>query len=367
MGLKAIENGVIRFTNVRVPRENILWGEGKGLKLALVTLNTGRLTIPAGCAGIGKSLLRVVRDWANERVQWGQPIGKHEAIAQKIARMAANTFAMEAVAELSTALYEQGGYDIRLEAAIAKMYNTEAGWRIVDDALQIRGGRGYETAQSLEARGEKPIAIERTMRDFRINLIFEGSSEIMRLFIAREAVDHHFKLAFPIVAPESTMQQRMSALGQSAPFYATWYPARWLARLRPRTYGEFGPLARHLRFAERATNKLGRAIFHAMVRFGPKLERRQMVLFRAVDIGAELYAMAATCSRAQMLAKQGRREAVALADAFCIEARQRIAAHFRALFGPSDPALYKVAMQVLRGEHAWLEQGIVGSAGGPAR
>jgi alkylation response protein AidB-like acyl-CoA dehydrogenase len=360
MGLKAIENGVIRFNNVRVPRENILWGEGKGLKLALVTLNTGRLTIPAGCAGVGKSLLRVVREWANERVQWGQPIGKHEAIAQKIARMAANTFAMEAVAELSTALYEQGGYDIRLEAAIAKMYNTEAGWRIVDDALQIRGGRGYETAQSLEARGEKPIAIERAMRDFRINLIFEGSSEIMRLFIAREAVDHHFKLAFPIVAPESTMQQRMSALGQSAPFYATWYPARWLARLRPKTYGEFGPLARHLRFAERATNKLGRAIFHAMVRFGPKLERRQMVLFRAVDIGAELYAMAATCSRAQMLSKQGRREAVALADAFCIEARQRIAAHFRALFGPSDPALYKVAMQVLRGEHAWLEQGIVG-------
>ena len=239
-------------------------------------------------------------------MQWGQPIGKHEAIAQKIAHMASHTFAMEAVAELSTALYEQGGYDIRLEAAIAKMYNTEAGWRIVDDALQIRGGRGYETAQSLEQRGEKPIPVERAMRDFRINLIFEGSSEIMRLFIAREAVDHHFKLAFPIVAPESTMQQRLGALSKSAPFYATWYPARWLAPLLPRTYGDFGSLASHLRFANRATNKLGRAIFHAMVRFGPKLERRQMILFRAVDIGAELYAMAAACSRAHMLAKQGR-------------------------------------------------------------
>jgi len=361
MGLKAIENGVIRFANVKVPRENILWDEGKGLKLALVTLNTGRLTIPAGCAGAGKQMVSVARKWCNERVQWGQPIGKHEAVAQKLARMTTYTFAMEAIAELSAALYEKGGYDIRLEAALAKLYNTEAGWKIIDDTMQIRGGRGYEMAESLARRGEPAIPIERAMRDFRINLIFEGSSEIMRLFIAREAVDYHFKLAFNIVNPESSFKEKLSAMAKATPFYLTWYPSRWLNGSRFKRYGEFGKLARHIRYIERTTRHLGRSIFHAMVRFGPKLERRQMVLFRAVDIGAELYAMSAACVRAQMLAKQGRKEAVALADAFCLEARDRIKVHFEQLFGPNDPAIYKVAMEVLRGEHAWLEQGIVSS------
>ena len=358
MGLKAIENGLMRFNNVKVPRENILWGEGKGLKLALVTLNTGRLTIPAGCAGAGKMMLRITRKWAAVRVQWGQPIGKHEAVAQMLAKMAANTFALEAVAELATALYEKGGYDIRLEAAIAKMYNTEAAWKIIDDTLQIRGGRGYETAESLRSRGEEGIAVERAMRDFRINLIFEGSSEIMRLFIAREAVDHHFKLAFDIVKPESTMKERLAAMAKSTPFYLTWYPSRWVGTGQLKRYGEFGKLATHVRFIERNTRHLGRSIFHAMVRYGPKLERKQAVLFRAVDIGAELFAMSAACVRAQMLAKKGQKEAIALADTFCREARLRIENHFDKLFGPNDENLYKLAMSVLKGEHAWLEHGI---------
>ena len=227
--------------------------------------------------------------------------------------------------------------------------------------MQIRGGRGYEMAESLARRGEPAIPIERAMRDFRINLIFEGSSEIMRLFIAREAVDYHFKLAFNIVNPESSLKEKLSAMASATPFYLTWYPSRWLNASRLRRYGEFGKLARHVRYIERTTRHLGRSIFHAMVRFGPKLERRQMVLFRAVDIGAELFAMSAACARAQMLSRQGRPEAVTLADAFCIEARDRIKVLFDHLFGANDPAIYKVAMEVLRGEHAWLEQGIVSS------
>jgi alkylation response protein AidB-like acyl-CoA dehydrogenase len=359
MGLKAIENGVIRFRDVRVPRENILWGEGKGLKLALVTLNTGRLTLPASAAYGAKVMLQIVREWGNERVQWGQPIGKHEAVAQKIAHMAANTFAMEAIAELTSAIADRGGYDIRLEAAIAKLWNTEAGWRIVDDTLQLRYGCYDETADSLRARGEAPIPVERAMRDFRINLIFEGSSEIMRLFIAREAVDHHFKTAFDIVNLKATRQQKWNALVRSARFYPTWYTARWLGARR--SFSEFGPLAPHPQFIERNTRKLGRAIFHAMVRLGPKLERRQMVLFRAVDVGAELFAMSAACSRAQMLVATGDRNAVALADLFCREARLRIQGHFRNLFGVNDAALYRVSQQVLKGEFEWLERGIIGA------
>ncbi|MEP7065994.1 MAG: acyl-CoA dehydrogenase family protein, partial [Gemmatimonadota bacterium] len=202
-----------------------------------------------------------------------------------------------------------------------------------------------------------PIPVERAMRDFRINLIFEGSSEIMRLFIAREAVDHHFKTAFDVVNPQASGKEKWAAFVRSAKFYPTWYTSRWMKNVQG--YGEFGPLAGHVRFIETNTRRLGRSIFHAMVRLGPKLERRQMVLFRAVDIGAELFAMSASCARAQMLRKSGDANAVDLADLFCREARDRIAAHFDNLFGRNDAALYRVSQQVLKGEYEWLEKGII--------
>ncbi|HUL03640.1 MAG TPA: acyl-CoA dehydrogenase family protein [Gemmatimonadales bacterium] len=362
MGLKALYNAVIRFDNVRVPKENVLWEVGKGLKLALITLNTGRLTLPISAVAVGKRCLEISRTWSNERVQWGQAIGKHDAIAQKIGSMAANTLAMEAVAELCGAMADRGGYDIRLEAAIAKLYNSEAGWRIIDDTVQIRGGRGYETADSLRARGERPIPIERIMRDFRINLIFEGSSEIMHLFIAREAVDRHLQVAGDVVMPGRSAGQRLSGLVRAGLFYAWWYPSRWLGWGFWPKYGEFGRLAKHVRYVERAARRLARNVFHAMVRFGPKLEHRQAVLFRLVDIGGELFAMAATCSRAMALAKRDPADgahAVALADLFCHQARGRIKAKFQGLWRNEDAHTYHVAQEVLEGEHRWLERGMV--------
>ncbi|MDX2121139.1 MAG: acyl-CoA dehydrogenase family protein [Gemmatimonadota bacterium] len=364
MGLKGIENGVIRFTNVKVPVENVIWGEGKGLKLALITLNTGRLTLPASCVAGAKRCLEIVRAWTNERVQWGQAVGKHDAIAQKLGRMAAETFAMEAVSDLASLMADQGGRDIRLEAAIAKMWNTELGWRIIDDTLQIKGGRGYETADSLRLRGERPDPVERMMRDFRINLIFEGSSEIMRLFIAREAVDTHLKVAGALIDPKSTGSQKFQALLKSAAFYGLWYPKLWIPFKGWFGYGAFGSLGRHLRFVERSSRRLGRTLFHCMVRFGPKLEKRQAVLGRLVEIGAELLAISAACSRAQAMLKQnptqtGPRE---LADVFSRQARRRVEQKFREVWANDDVATYQTARHFLDDHFLWLEAGMVRDA-----
>src|SRR4051812_44159900 len=277
MGLKALYNAVVRFHDVKVPRENIILAEGKGLRVALTTLNTGRLTLPAGCTGLAKRCLEITRAWANERVQWGAPIGKHAAIADKIARMAADVFAMEAMIFYTASIVDRDKTaDIRLEAAMCKLWASERTWRIVDDTMQIRGGRGYETAQSLAARGEKGVPVERMLRDTRINTIFEGSSEIMRLFIAREALDPHLKVGAPVLNTQLPGATRARAAVKAALFYANWYPRQWIGMgggggLHPN-------LARHTSWARGATQRLARTLFHAMAKYGPSLEREQVLL-----------------------------------------------------------------------------------------
>ena len=361
MGLNGLSNGVLKFDNVKVPKENLLWGEGKGLKLALITLNTGRLSIPAFCATGAKAALLVSRQWAAERIQWGAPVGKHGAVAQMLGKMAANTFALDSVVEVTALMADAKTFDIRLEAAIAKMWNSEVSFELFDDAIQIRGGRGYERADSLRERGEYPYPLERGFRDSRINLIFEGSSEIMRLFIAREAVDGHLSVAGDLIDPKAPLGLRLKALIRSGLHYAVWYPSRWLTWGRWPRYREFGPLAKHLRYANRASGRLARSIFYAMIRFGPGLERKQAVLGRIVEIGAELFVMVATTVKAKALVDEnpGDRSPYQLADVFCRHARQRIRDRFRHLFANSDVATYQAAQDAMKGTFEWLEEGLL--------
>lgn len=366
MGLKGLSNGVIHFENVKVPKENLLWGEGRGLKLALITLNVGRLSLPAFCSAAAKASLEICREWSSNRVQWGQPIGRHEAIAQKLGTMAADTFAMDSVVSLTSSMADTHQFDIRLEAAFAKMWNSERVWETANDALQIRGGRGYETHDSLEERGEIPYPIERMVRDLRINLIFEGSSEIMRLFIAREAVDDHLKVAGALIDPRASAGARIAALFRAGLHYAWWFPTRFLGWGHWPRYSEFGPLATHLRFIDRTARRLARSTFYTMVRFGPSLDKRQVVLGRIVDVGAELFVMTATCVRAHQLTRKNPSDSspTTLADLFCRQSRRRVEERFDNLFDNEDASTSDVARQTMEGRFEWLEKGIVSAREG---
>jgi alkylation response protein AidB-like acyl-CoA dehydrogenase len=363
MGLKALANAALRFTNVKIPVENLIGKEGRGLKIALTTLNTGRLSIPAAVVGGSKTGLELSRKWASARAQWGQEIGKHEVIAHKLAAMASTSFAMEAVSELAQSLAEKPGYDIRLEAAAVKEWNTVKTWRLLDEVMQLRGGRGYETERSLERRGEAPVGVERWMRDCRINTIFEGSSEIMHLFMAREAVDKHLQVAGGLIDPKVPAGRKLAMLPKVGAFYATWYLGLWVRGLFAPRYSRYGRLARHLRFVDRASRKLARQVFHGMVRFGPKLERKQGFLFRLVDIANELFAMSASVVRADALRRAGLPEAARaarLADAFCRTSRRTVNGLFDALWHNEDDLAYALGREVLAGQHDWLEAGGVG-------
>ncbi len=361
MGNRGIQSGLIRFTNVKVPSGNILWGEGLGLKLALITLDTGRLTLPAAAAGMSKQALRIARIWGKEREQWGGPIGSHEAGAVKISNMAASTFAQEAMTYYAAALVDRGGADIRMEAAMAKLFCSEASWKIMDDLMQLRGGRGYETAPSLRARGEKGYAVERMMRDNRINRIIEGTTEIQHLFIAREALDFHMRLAGDLLNPRAPFARKLRALGKCALYYPFWYLRLWLPTgLWPR-FSSYGPLAAHLRFIERTSRKLARALFHRMIQHGPRLEKRQRILGRLVEIGTELFAMATACSKADSSSRQNPDDSTPseLADTFCRQARIRIYNYFCGVCWNNDANDRKVAEKAMEGKYEWLEKGII--------
>ncbi len=368
MGLRGLENSVTRFHDVSVPAENVIGSEGLGLKIALTTLNTGRLSLPAVCTGAAKWCTKMAREWSAQRVQWGRPVGKHEAVSKKIAMMSATSYALEAVLDLSSQLADDEAADIRIEAALAKLYASEMASLIADDLVQIRGGRGYETAPSLRARGERPVPAEQLVRDLRINRIFEGSTEIMHLFVAREAVDAHLSVAGDIIDPDAGMGRKARAAAKAGAFYSGWVPKLVAGRgTVPGSFGEFGELAPHVRYVERASRKLARSTFYAMARWRGRMEHKQAFLARIVDIGAELFAMAAVCVRAQMdradaLSAGDEERAAAvfeLAAAFCGQARHRTERLFHDLWSNTDSSDYALAHRVLDGRYAWQEAGVI--------
>jgi len=356
MGLKAIQNGVLSFSNVKVPKKNLIGKEGQGLKIALTTLNAGRLALPAGSAGMGKQILAWIREWTNSRVQWGKPIGKHEAVAQRIANMTMDTYIMEAISDVTSALASLPNTDIRLEAAGAKEWNTTTAWNLVDAAIQTRGGRGYENESSLAARGEEPIPLERMMRDIRINRIIEGTTDIMKLYISREFLDTHLRVAGDIIDPKTTKKKKIKALLNSAVFYSKWIPKIVSPHNQLKFVGT--PYDSYHRYIEKMSRKLARHTFYGMAWYGAKLEKRQLFLFRLVDIGLELFALSASLQRAleeRTCWINDKSHIDFLMKSIYSRTKRRIKQSFRDLWSNDDSLNYKLARKVLKDNYHWVE------------
>ncbi|MBI3558185.1 MAG: acyl-CoA dehydrogenase family protein [Deltaproteobacteria bacterium] len=354
-GLSGIQNALLKFTNVKIPKENLIWGEGRGLRLALITLNAGRLSLPAGAIGGARQCVKYSRDWGNERKQWGAAVGQHEAGARKIASMTAHLFAMESITWLAAAWVDRKSHDIRLEAAMAKLFCSERTHQIIEDTVQLRGGRGYERASSLKARGEKAYPAERMLRDSRINMIVEGTSEILRLFIAREALDRHLAVAGDALNPKLGIGRRLLSVVRAGAFYSWWYPYQFIGQYL-NVVSLFAP--GHLGYAKRTSHRLAKSIFHLMLLNGPALEKRQLQLGRIVDIATDLFAISATVGRARAkhTLPPDVKNVDAIADLFCREAKARIRANFRALRCNDDRLLRQVSKQVLNGDVRWIER-----------
>jgi hypothetical protein len=182
-------------------------------------------------------------------------------------------------------------------------------------------------------------------------------------------VDTHLSVAGDLINPKTPTGKKVKALFRAAGFYATWYPRLWLGWGRWPRYSEFGVLAGHIRFVNRAARKLARSLFHAMIRFGPRLERRQAVLFRLVEIGAELLAVSAACTRAMAMVRKdpSNRGPIEMADVFSRHAERKVRILFSQVFDNDDVPTYRLAQDVLKGNHAWLEEGIAGWGEGSNR
>ena len=367
MGMRGIENSLTLYDGVFVPKENVIGKEGAGLKIALTTLNTGRMGIPAQCAATAKWSAKVAREFAAVRVQWGKPIGQHDEVAQRVGFIAATAFGLEAVVDVTSRQADEKRNDVRIEAALAKLYATELGWLVSDGLMQVYGGRGYETAASLKARGLRGVPVEQVLRDMRSNRIVEGSTEIMHLLIAREAVDQHLTVAGDLIQEGIPLKDKGKALTHAGRFYGQWYPKLTVGSgQNPTSYREFGPLAAHLRYAERASRKLARSTFYGMARWRAKTEDHGAFLGRLVDIGAELYAICAAVVYARTLAADRPEQAKAieeLADLFCQQSQVRAERLFHDLWHNADSATYAVAQDVLGGRHTWLEEGLLDPSG----
>src|SRR5438045_2256402 len=303
----------LSYDGLEVPADHVLGAVGRGFGVAVHVLNAGRLTLAAGCTGGTKRTLDAMTAYATERVQFGHPLADFEITQRKLARMASEIYASDAMLGILAWLVDRGDIDFSLEAACAKVFASEMVWRAADDMVQLAGGRGYV----------KPYPYERMLRDSRINRIFEGANEVLRLFIALNGVQ----------APAEALKEVGSALRRPLRHlgllggYATSRVKLRLGQTSTLDIDLHDRLRKHKDYFEKHVAELGTATDRAIVRHRQKIVDRQLVLERLANMAIDLFATASVIARTQTLidergVEKCERE-IALCDLFCVEAGRR--------------------------------------------
>jgi len=361
-GCRGIENAHMTFTDVHVPAGNVIGEIGRGLKYALTILNVGRaVSIPAICLGMAKQAWQPTLDRANQRVTFQKPLGARQTQRIRLGRMASNLFAMEALAFTAWRMADQHTFDVRIEAALAKLFCSEKTIQFLKDAQIIFGGMGYETAHSKWVRGEPAFGIEQLVRDAEMYRIGEGATDILRPFVAREGLNMHLEKAGHLFDERATGVRQFIELRRLLKFYAPWYMSQWRSRrLPPRPEFQHSNIRSKLLFVERASRRLARTIFYAMLLHRKTLQDDQGRQNRIEMIGEDLLVIAATALYADTQERIAAHSNVwELVEEYFREATDRIAQNIHGLIRNQDAGVASIGSKALSGRYASLTDGII--------
>ncbi len=361
-GCRGIENAHMTFTDVHIPVENVIGEIGKGLKYALTILNVGRaISIPAICLGMAKQAWQPTLDRANSRVTFQKPLSERHTQQVRTGHMAANLFAMEALSSMVWKMADHHAYDIRIEAAIAKIGCSEKTIQFLKDAQTIFGGMGYETADSKRVRGEPVFAIEQLVRDVEMYRIGEGATDILRPFVAREALNPHLERAKQYLEETGCGIRRVWQGLNVASQYLPRYVDLWKRKLLPsRNEIQHPKVHKHLMYVERASRRLARAILYILALHREGLRDEQGRQNRIEAVGEDLLIIAATTLYAESLFRVEEEERVwDLADEVFHTAKKRIDRIIPEIIHNNDNRTAMVGSHAFHGDYPFLNRGII--------
>ncbi|KAM6895150.1 very long-chain specific acyl-CoA dehydrogenase, mitochondrial [Lycodopsis pacificus] len=332
MGIKASNTAEVYFDNVRVPADCLLGELGEGFKVAMNILNNGRFGMAAALSGTMKGVINKAVDHAANRTQFGSKIHNYGVIQEKVARMTMLQYVTEAMAYMISGNMDSGAKEFQIEAAISKIFASEAAWTVTDECVQVMGGMGYM----------KDAGVERVMRDLRIFRIFEGTNDILRLFVALNGFQNagnqlkslQKALKNPIgnaglLAGELTKRaKRKAGLSTGLTLQGTVHPElAHSGELTTKAIEEFGTITEEL-----------------LIKHGKKIIDEQFVLSRVADCAIDLYAMVVVLSRASRSLSQGSASAQhekMLCETWCVEAHERIMRNIKSLSSGESRHLFR--------------------------